>query len=59
MTNVYRDGPWRHEGRDVLGLRIDFEVPLAVGEFNDFDDLERVDPCAKRKEINDFNVKRL
>ena len=42
-----------------LGLRIDFKVPLAVGEFNDLDDLECVDSRAKRKEIKNFNVKRL
>jgi hypothetical protein len=42
-----------------LGLRIDFKVPLAVGEFNHLGDLECVDPCAKLKEINNFNVKRL
>jgi len=41
------------------GLRVDFEVPLAVGEFNDLDDLECMNPCAKREEINNFNVKRL
>jgi hypothetical protein len=47
----------RRKGR--LKLRIDFIVPLAVGEINELDDLECVDPCAKLEEINDFKVKRL
>jgi hypothetical protein len=42
-----------------LGLRFDFKVPLAVGEINELDYLECVDPCAKLKEINNFKVKRL
>ena len=42
-----------------LGCRIDFTVPLAVGEINDFDDLECMAAFAKRKEINKFNVERL
>ena len=42
-----------------LGLRVEFKVPLAVLEFDDFNDLECIDAFAKRKEINDFNVERL
>jgi len=42
-----------------LVVRLDFEEPLAVGEINELDDLECVDPCAKLIEINNFKVERL
>ncbi len=40
----------------ISRFRIDFQVPLAVGEVNELGDLECVEPCAKRDEINKFNV---
>ena len=42
-----------------LGFRIEYKVPLAVGEFDDLGDLQRLEAFAKRKEINNFNVERL
>jgi len=35
---------------------MEFQVPLAVGESGDGDDLQCVDPRAKLEEINNFNV---
>ncbi len=35
---------------------MEFQVPVAVGESGDGNDLQCVDPCAKLEEINNFNV---
>ena len=42
-----------------LGFRIEYKVPLAVGEFDDLGDLQCLEAFSKRKEINNFNVERL
>ena len=35
---------------------VEFQVPVAVGESDDGNDLQCVDPRAKLEEINNFNV---
>ena len=42
--------------RSSFHFWMEFQVPVAVGESGDGNNLQCVDPCAKLEEINNFHV---